>query len=149
MPSQSDIVSFPSADAVLELMRRAIRAAEGLGVRACVSVVDLSGVQVGSCRMSGALQSSDAVALGKAKAAVTFGTDTAALAASMSVEKMIQIVVSNGGRFVFIGGGRPITTGDSIVGGIGISGGSSLQDDEIAVATLSLVPRGLPDMGQQ
>jgi len=46
---------------------------------------------------------------------------------------------SNGGRFMLIGGGIPITIGGAVVGAIGVSTGTPAQDIEVAQAGVDAV----------
>ncbi|KAK5117965.1 hypothetical protein LTR62_004009 [Meristemomyces frigidus] len=48
---------------------------------------------------------------------------------------------SNGGRFMLIGGGIPITVDGAIVGAIGCSTGTPAQDVEVAMAGVEAVER--------
>jgi uncharacterized protein GlcG (DUF336 family) len=46
------------------------------------------------------------------------------------------INTTNNGRIVILGGGIPLVSNGTIVGGIGVSGGTSTQDTEIANAVV-------------
>lgn len=46
---------------------------------------------------------------------------------------------SNGGRFMLIGGGVPITIDGQIVGAIGVSTGTPAQDTEVAMAGIEAI----------
>ena len=44
------------------------------------------------------------------------------------LDEIIEKVATNGGKIVIFGGGDPLKIGDSIVGGLGVSGGSEDED---------------------
>jgi uncharacterized protein GlcG (DUF336 family) len=45
---------------------------------------------------------------------------------------------ADGGRYIAFGGGVPLWSGDRVVGGIGVSGGTSDQDVDAAVTALAV-----------
>ncbi|MEI0735900.1 heme-binding protein [Paenibacillus sp. JTLBN-2024] len=51
-------------------------------------------------------------------------------------EPSYGINTTNRGRVVILAGGIPLKVGEQIVGGIGVSGGTSVQDAEIANAAV-------------
>ena len=126
-----------SSEGIFRLLKSAIEHAEKLNVSVSVSVLDKSGRQVGFCRMPKSPFSSDAVAKGKAYAAVCFKVETSVLEKKIPFEKIAQLMASNKDEIVIIEGGRPILFKENLVGAIGVSGATSAQDDEIAGAALA------------
>jgi uncharacterized protein GlcG (DUF336 family) len=128
------VISVEQADAVLA---DGIAKARELGVAVNIAVLD-AGVHLKAfTRMDGALLGSIDVAIGKARTAALFETNSEALfeyckpgGTSFGLEH------SNEGLVVFAGG-RPLIVGDAVIGAVGVSGGSVLQDNEIARAAAS------------
>ena len=61
---------------------------------------------------------------------------TANLAQAASRGPLFGINTTNHGRLVVLGGGIPLVANDKVVGGIGVSGGTSAQDVEVANAAV-------------
>ena len=131
-----EIVHSLSSEGIFRLLKSAVEHAEKLNVSVSVSVLDKSGRQIGFCRMPKSPFSSDAVAKGKAYAAVSFKVETSVLEKKIPFEKIAQLMASNKDEIVIIEGGRPIIFEGSLVGAIGVSGATSAQDDEIAGAAI-------------
>lgn len=105
-----------------------------------VAVVDTSGLLVAFERMDNTQTGSVAVAQDKAMSAAMFRRPT----------KVFQDALAGGGAGVRIlslrgasavEGGLPIIVGGKIVGGIGVSGGSSEQDGVVAKAGLDALAK--------
>ena len=119
------------------ITRVAVRRSEEIGVPMCIAVVDESGVLVSFERMDGAKVTSVSIAIDKAFTAAGARNDTAFYGDESNPNSPTwRINGSNGGRFSTIGGGVPVAIDGSVVGGIGISSGSALQDVEVAKAAL-------------
>ena len=118
----------------------AVQAAEALGVRVNVAVVDASGVLAAFLRMPGAPLHSVEIAIDKAYTAASFG-----LATSQWTEVLQKhsSAVRDGlvlrPRFVAFGGGLPVLENGQRIGGIGVSGGSEEQDEACARAGLTAI----------
>lgn len=133
-------VSVPSIDwhAAHRAVGAAVQAAQDMGVRINVAVVDASGGLAAFLRMPGAPLHSVEIAIDKAYTAVSFG-----LATSQWTQALQQhsAAVRDGlvlrPRFVAFGGGLPMLENGQRVGGIGVSGGSEQQDEACARAALS------------
>lgn len=142
MPSVSpSALSAPQpvidAPAALRAVEAAVQHATALGVRVNVSVVDAAGVPVAFARQAGAPLHSAEIAVDKAYTAASFGLPTSAWHAELQhhSEAVRQGLVLRP-RFVAFGGGLPIVEHGVRIGGIGVSGGSEAQDEEIARAGL-------------
>ena len=133
-------VSVPSIDwhAAHLAVGAAVQAAQDMGVRINVAVVDASGGLAAFLRMPGAPLHSVEIAIDKAYTAVSFG-----LATSQWTQALQQhsAAVRDGlvlrPRFVAFGGGLPMLENGQRMGGIGVSGGSEQQDEACARAALS------------
>jgi len=121
----------------LEAAKRVVAAAEAEAIKnkwpMVISVVDSGGNLVMTVRQDSAQYGSLAVAEGKAKTAVNFRRST----------KVFQDTIAQGGgglRMLAlpgalpVQGGLPLIVGDKIVGGIGVSGGTSEQDEQVGAA---------------
>ena len=86
-------------------------------------------------RMDGAWLGSIDIAQGKAYSARAFDMETKTLgAASQSGEPLFGIHASNHGKIIIFAGGIPLKMGGTVVGAIGVSGGTVEQDQEVAEA---------------
>lgn len=124
--------------AALAAVGAAVQAAEAMGARINVAVVDASGVLASFLRMPGAPLHSVEIAIDKAYTAASFG-----LATSQWSEVLQQhsSAVREGlvlrPRFVAFGGGLPVMENGQRLGGIGVSGGAEQQDEACARAGLA------------
>lgn len=102
-----------------------------------IAVVDAGANLVAFSRMDGAFLGSIDIAIKKAKTARLFNMPTADLGSIAQPHKdLYGIEVSNGGLITF-GGGYPITDSEGIIiGGIGVSGGTVKQDENVAEEAL-------------
>jgi uncharacterized protein GlcG (DUF336 family) len=50
---------------------------------------------------------------------------------------------ADGGRYIAFGGGLPVWDADRVIGGVGVSGGSSEQDVAAATAALAVFTAAL------
>lgn len=108
-----------------------------MGIPMCIAVADESGNLLAFDRMDGGKISSISIAIDKAF------TAAAARNPTHVYNQLCQpglptfgIHVTNGGRFCVIGGGLPVRVETAVVGGIGISSGTAVQDVEVAEAAL-------------
>ncbi len=125
----------------LEDARRAIDAGERKAVELKVpyniAVVDAGGGLVAHARMDGAWLGSVDIAIDKAWTARAFDMPTDALARlAQSGQQGFGINTTNRGRVVIFGGGIPVKSNGSVIGGVGASGGSVEQDVLVARAAL-------------
>ena len=126
----------------LDDARRVISAAEKkareIGQPMNVAVVDAGGNLVSHIRMDGAWLGSIDISINKAFTARAFDVSTAELSEnSQPGQQFFGIHVSNHGRVMIFAGGIPLRRDGSIVGAIGVSGGSGTQDDAVARAGAS------------
>ena len=124
-------------DTALELIAAARAKSKEIGVPMVIAVVDAGGNLVAQQRMDDALMISIDISRNKAYTAVAVKLPTHELAAvSQSGQALFGIHTTDGGRIVIFGGGFPLKSGNEIIGGIGVSGGSVEDDMKCAEAGL-------------
>ena len=111
------------------------------GKKAVIAVCGPDGNPIAVHVMDGAFLVSFDVALKKAYTSVAVKMSTMELAklaqpggTFYGVDKM------DGGKIVIFGGGVPLKSGDNIIGGLGISGGTGEEDHSLAEYALSILP---------
>nr|WP_158203592.1 heme-binding protein [Halomarina oriensis] len=124
---------MPLADA-----KRVVEHAEGkanrLGIAATVSVVNAEGTPVAIHRMDGATLVSVEVSREKAYTAAATEKPTADLtAASQPGGDVYGLASADRNRLAVFGGGVPLDRDGTVLGAVGVSGGS--VDEDVAVAT--------------
>src|ERR1700724_1207126 len=123
----------------LEETRKIIAAAEKRAVEikqpVNLAVVDEGGNLVSHVRMDGAWIGSIDISINKAFTSRAFDISTKDLAQhSQSGGQFFGIHVSNHGRVMVFAGGIPLRRDGTIVGAVGVSGGSGEQDHTVAEA---------------
>jgi uncharacterized protein GlcG (DUF336 family) len=119
--------------------RRVIAAAEAkaheIGQPMNIAVVDTGGNLVSHVRMDGAWIGSIDISINKAFTARAFDLATAQLATnSQPGQQFFGIHASNHGRIMIFAGGVPLRRNGSVIGAVGVSGGSGSQDEAVANA---------------
>ena len=100
-----------------------------------IAVADGGGNLVSHVRMDGAWIGSIDISINKAFTSRAFDISTKDLAThSQSGGQFFGIHVSNGGRIMIFAGGIPLKRDGAVVGAIGVSGGSGVQDHTVAQA---------------
>ena len=127
----------------LHIAKKLIEKIEGyavsVGKKAVIAVCGPDGNPIAVHVMDGAFLVSFDVAVKKAYTAVSVKMST------MELGKLVQPGQTFAGleqiekdKLVFFGGGVPLFAGDKLVGGLGISGGTGEEDDDIAQYALSV-----------
>ena len=100
-----------------------------------IAVVDSGGHVILVERIDGTFPAGADISVGKARTAVMFKRPTRGIEDTINKGRDAMIPVAAVTWFTPLQGGIPITVGGEIVGGIGVSGASSAQqDEEIAIA---------------
>src|SRR6266481_4308438 len=100
-----------------------------------IAVVVAGGTLVSHIRMDGAWIGSIDISINKAFTARAFDIETAQLAKNRQPgQQFFGIHASNHGRVMIFAGGIPLRRDGSVIGAIGVSGGSDGQDDAVASA---------------
>jgi uncharacterized protein GlcG (DUF336 family) len=102
--------------------------------------VDGGGNLVSHIRMDGAWIGSIDISINKAFTARAFDISTADLSEnSQPGQQFYGIQNSNHGRVMIFAGGVPLRRNGSVIGAIGVSGGSGKQDQAVATAGASAI----------
>lgn len=106
-----------------------------IGVPMNVAVLDAAANLKAFLRMDGALLGSIDIALGKAKTSALFGMNTEAVGEFCKPDGTSPgLEQTNGGLVVFAGGIPLRDSAGSLIGAVGVSGGSVAQDFAVAQA---------------
>jgi len=126
---------------LLRTAKRLVDAAEraaiiaDLAITACV--VDQHGNIILKSRMDGSTLISIEMAERKAYTAAALRMRTADIAPlAQPGEALFALLPVAGGRYTALGGGIPLSIDGEFIGGVGISGGTSKEDTQIAEAAL-------------
>ena len=140
--SDEDVIHTQSLSvrAAQRVVDAAMHAAEGLGVAACIAVVDSSGSPIITVRMDGAPRLSAEIALNKAHTVAAFnGMPTHVWWPAIADDPALVHGITHTPRLVIFAGGVPVSIGGVLVGAVGVSGGSTDQDRSIAEAAAASV----------
>lgn len=126
----------------LEIAKELIAAAEEkateIDVPMCIAVMDDGANLVGFHRMDDALLASIDISQNKAYSSVSLKLDTQTIQeVSQPGESLYGLGNTNDGRIITFGGGFPLEDENgTVVGGIGVSGGSAEEDMDVAQAAV-------------
>ena len=119
------------------LIAGAAQKANEIGVPMCIAITDESGNLVAFGRMDGGKITSVTIAQDKAFTAAAARKATHEYNAACTPGSLVfGIHTSMGGRLCVVGGGYPVEVDGQVVGGIGLSSGTPMQDMECAQAGL-------------
>ncbi len=120
------------------VMKAAGVAATALGKPVCVAIVDISGAMVLFERFGEVASYTAAIAEGKAVGSAFTGRDSAMLERMAADASPVYHAIEEqllGRRFVPRQGAVPVVTKDgTVVGGVGVSGATSEEDENVAKA---------------
>jgi uncharacterized protein GlcG (DUF336 family) len=126
--------------AASKLVEAAVSFAEELNVSVNVAVVDSGGHLAAFLRMPGSAFHSIDIAINKAYTAVSFGLATSQWGpVADTLSPLCKTGLLSQDRLMTCGGGVPIEVDGNRIGGIGVSGASEKQDEEIALQALSVL----------
>ncbi|TMV50354.1 heme-binding protein [Paenibacillus mesophilus] len=124
-------------DVAKTLLAAAEQKAKELRLSCDIAIVDEGANLVAFHRMDNARIAGIDISQSKAWTSVAMKMPTSNLAQSAQPGgATFGINTTNQGRLVILGGGIPLTVDGRIVGGIGVSGGTSAQDIEVANAAV-------------
>ena len=126
-----------SLDAANALLVEARRACSARGFAATIAITDAGGHLRAFERADAAPFLTAEVAIDKAWTAASFGMATSQWNAYMAEAAVAPL--ANHPRLMPVGGGVPLFLDGQLIGGIGISGGSSSQDHDAAEDALRAV----------
>jgi uncharacterized protein GlcG (DUF336 family) len=115
-----------------------VKRATQLGIQVNTAIVDDAGHLVNFKRMDSAPILCIDIAVNKAYTAVSFGVPTHEWYPLISKEPPLREGIVHTPRLVIFGGGFPIKIEKEVIGGIGVSGGSTEEDIACCLAAISL-----------
>jgi uncharacterized protein GlcG (DUF336 family) len=119
------------------LIDGAISKSNEMAIPMCIAVSDETGNLIAFDRMNGAKISSISIAIDKAFTAAAARNPTHVYnQLCQPGQPTFGIHVTNSGHFCIIGGGLPVRVNGVVVGGVGVSSGTAVQDIEVAEAAL-------------
>ncbi|MFT5133929.1 MAG: hypothetical protein ACI9SC_002402 [Gammaproteobacteria bacterium] len=114
--------------------------AEEMNLRVNVAVVDSGGHLAAFLRMPGSAFHSVDIAINKAYTAMSFGLATSQWGAvAENLSPLCKSGLLSQDRLMTCGGGVPIEVDGHRIGGIGVSGASEQQDEELATQALQVL----------
>ena len=122
----------------LKILEAVTNKAEELGIKINAAVVDEGANLKAFIRMDEAALLSSEIAQNKAYTAAAFGKPTHEWYPMIKDEPALLTGIVHTKKLVVFGGGIPLTVGGIIVGGIGVSGGTSEEDVLCAQAGLAV-----------
>ena len=125
-----------SIEASQSIVTAAIQKALEIGVPMVIAVCDADGTLKAFARMDGAALLSVRIAQQKAWTAISFGMATHEWHDFTKDDPPLLHGIVHQEDLIVFSGGYPITEGDELIGGIGVSGGHYTQDQEVAEAAL-------------
>jgi uncharacterized protein GlcG (DUF336 family) len=131
----TDTVSSRSISlaAAQRVLAAAVDAAAERGLALCIAVCDPSGEPVVTARMDGAPRLSARIAADKAFTVASFnGLPTSSWWDLIKDNPSLVHGITHTPRLIVFGGGIALTVDGEVVGAIGVSGGSSTDDEEVA-----------------
>jgi uncharacterized protein GlcG (DUF336 family) len=132
-----EVVHWEAASAAVGA---AARWAAEANIKVNIAVVDAGGNLAAFLRMPGAFLHSIDIAIDKAYTAAGFGLPTAAWTDVLAKDSQaVRLGIPMRPRMVCFGGGLPINHEGQLIGGIGVSGGSELEDEACARAGLAAI----------
>ena len=115
------------------ITQKVLERAEQMGVRAVVAVSNAAARPVSVSCMDDSFIASYDVALQKAYTVVSLKMSTIDLKPlAQPGGSLYGIQFTNRGQIVVFGGGEPLKCGDTVIGGLGVSGGTEEQDTALA-----------------
>lgn len=123
-------ISLTGAEIALDA---AVAHATAMGIPQNIAIVDDAGHLVSFRRMDGASFITVEIAINKAFTAAGARTSTQALQqVAQPGVRGYGLITQHHGRFTVLAGGLPLRLAGVVVGGIGVSGGTTDQDHEVA-----------------
>ena len=135
--ADGDVVpmSSLSLSAARRVADAAVATAATKGIAACIAVADPTGEPIVTIRMDGAPRLSAEIARDKAHTVAAFnGLPTHLWWPAIADDPSLVHGITKTQRLIVFAGGVPVRVDGVVVGAIGVSGGSTDQDREIAEA---------------
>lgn len=117
----------------VKLIEAVEQKAQEMGMRVVIAVSDAAGRPVAVHCMDNAYHGSFDVALNKTYTATAFQMSTSELSRLCQPgHDLYGLQFSNDGKVMILGGGEPLMVGNTMIGALGVSGGTAVQDTELA-----------------
>jgi glc operon protein GlcG len=129
VPVKTATISLTEAQ---QLVTSAVAHAEEIGVLAAVVVVDGAGRLVACARMDGAALMGMDIATGKAYTAAGLNQPTELWDDAVAASPGFSGAITSIPGFMPFGGGKPVQSDGHLIAAIGVTGGTVMQDVEIA-----------------
>lgn len=126
------MIALINAEAATELAAAAVRAGHERGISISVSVTDAFANEIAFLKADGATQHSSATSRKKARTAASTRRQTG----WMSSDLAITLPLASDNFLTNIPGGFPVELDGTVIGAIGVAGGTVEQDAEVAHAAL-------------
>jgi uncharacterized protein GlcG (DUF336 family) len=123
-----------SLDAARKVVEAGITNAQQRNLQMAVAVVDTAGNLVAFARVDGTQTASLQVALEKAKSAATYRRPTKAFEDALVGGRMAILALPGA---MPVEGGLPLTAENRIIGAVGVSGGTSAEDGQVAATAIA------------
>ena len=137
------VVGPVAAEMAQQMVHRALAYARSVGIAVTAAVVDEAGVPIVVERMDGAAPWTAELAVSKAYTAAAFHLATADLVAQARQPWVKSLLVAHRGRLLPAAGGLVIFDGITIIGAVGVAGGSATDHDVLCCqAAFSLLETG-------
>lgn len=101
-----------------------------------IAVVDAGGDLVGFLKLDGASVGTVQISQGKARTSARFGRPTKVYADRVLSDTLTFLSVDG---LIALQGGVPIIVGGKVIGAVGVSGGTSAQDEQVAMAAIATI----------
>lgn len=122
-----------SLDLAVKLIERVEKKALELGINVVVAVSDASGRPIAVHCMDNAYHGSFDVAVNKTYTATAFQMATCKLSKLCQPgEDLYGLQFSGNSKVMILGGGEPLIIGETMIGALGVSGGTAEQDTYLA-----------------
>lgn len=132
-----------SQAAATALIQAARAACDEIGIEVTIAVTDNAGHLKAFERSDKAPFLTAEVAIDKAWTAASFGLATHVWNSIIGNSEVAQL--AHRPRLVAVGGGYPILVDEQVVGGLGISGGNALQDQQACEIALKATDFDVPE----
>ena len=126
-------------DEANRIVEGAIAAANEMGIKINVAVVDAGGRLLAFNRMDGAIWGGSYGSQGKAVASAAFGRSSGELQERSESPIIRGILSAEGGHGIASQGGLPIIRHGVVDGAVGVGGGSSQQDEDCSKAGIDRI----------
>jgi uncharacterized protein GlcG (DUF336 family) len=144
-PEAGTTAPGPSLALAIEAAQAAIAACAADGYKVGASVIDSSGQPRAALSADGANGGHVYTGVRKGLVALAFNEPTSQVSAQADGDKSVQARIMP--NMAPMAGAVPLRAGDRLIGAIGVSGASSVQDEKCALAGAEKIKQGLNDSG--